>query len=229
MGVLTVDSLPAALGAGEQVTLTVQYTAPAMPGAVQVKAVVATSSDEDGATANNSATGQTIVTTSTDADVTVTVQVLGDANPGSTVDGKVVFENKGPAIELQRVGVIAQPVRGNTRRRPVRPACARHRSRFSRIARVHSAGDAACRRATAAVAEGDTAAARGEAAVVGSAAGDEALRTLAKDVAIGGADVDIKELVEGGAASVISAVDIEIAAGQVERTGPLVDDAAGGR
>lgn len=97
MGVLTVDSLPAALGAGEQVTLTVQYTAPAMPGAVQVKAVVATSSDEDGATANNSATGQTIVTTSTDADVTVTVQVLGDANPGSTVDGKVVFENKGPA------------------------------------------------------------------------------------------------------------------------------------
>lgn len=96
-GAITVSGLPTSLASGAQTALVLSYRAPNAPGAVQVSALIGTSSDEAGATANNVASGQTIVTAADVADVTVSVSVPANAAEGGTVNGQVLFENRGPS------------------------------------------------------------------------------------------------------------------------------------
>lgn len=86
------------LAAGQQQSFVLTYTAPSVGSTVPVSARVATSTDEGGSTANNSASGMTTVIDpgSALADVTVSISPPASATAGQPVSVPVVFENKGP-------------------------------------------------------------------------------------------------------------------------------------
>lgn len=94
-------TLPATLPAGGVENLVLRYTAPSDPGVVAISGVVGTSTNEGGATANNTDSASTVIIAAGSpdalADVTVSISPPATAIVGETVTVPVRFENKGPA------------------------------------------------------------------------------------------------------------------------------------
>lgn len=104
--VLSNCGLPSSLNPGQEVNLTLSYTAPANDGDTVIVTSTITVSESEANTANNPSTGSTTVSAASVPDVYTTVDVPATVPAGSTVHALLTFGNQG----LAAVGGVSYAV-----------------------------------------------------------------------------------------------------------------------